>query len=164
MDETEYDPYEFASEAYAKKYHQCFDAYVELRVRGFPREAAVIEAFELIQLRVSLHNVNALGLAADVNPYVKARYSAALASKDVKTQLWTANESVNQLLRLVRDPHVKDNTRLNAIVHLNVMCGYIQLDELTERRIGKTIADFQRQHAAWQAAGSPTTPQAATTH
>uniref|UniRef100_E1T7F5 Uncharacterized protein n=1 Tax=Burkholderia sp. (strain CCGE1003) TaxID=640512 RepID=E1T7F5_BURSG len=139
---TEYDPFDFADPAYAQRFCQLFDAYIELRVKGVPRDMAVMEAFELIRLRVSLHNVDQLGRAADANPYVKARFEKELAAKAVKSDLWTQNKAVHNLLKLIEDPRVKDTTRLNAINALNAMCGYLELDDGMKRKIGHTLADF----------------------
>ncbi|PMS29644.1 hypothetical protein [Trinickia symbiotica] len=142
--QTVYEMSDFANAAYAQQFHPCFDAYVELRAKGIPRDIAVIEAFELIRLNVSLHNVDALGRAADCNPYVKARFEHALNSKSIKDELWTQHKAVLALLRLIEDPRVRDTTRLNAINSLNAMCGYLELDDSTKRRVGHTLADFYR--------------------
>ncbi|MBB4515835.1 hypothetical protein [Paraburkholderia fungorum] len=139
---TEYDPFDFADPDYAQRFYQLFDAYIDARVKGIPRDMAVIDAFELIRLRVSLHNVDQLGRAADANPYVKARFDKALAAKVVKSDLWTQNKAVHNLLKLIEDPRVRDTTRLNAINALNAMCGYLEMDEGMKRKIGHTLADF----------------------
>ncbi|WP_035475144.1 hypothetical protein [Burkholderia sp. WSM2230] len=148
--QTEYDPFEFADPDYAQRFHQLFDAYIESRVKGIPRDLAVIDAFELIRLRVSLHNVDQLGRAADANPYVKARFEKALAAKAVKSDLWTQNKAVHNLLKLIEDPRVRDTTRLNAINTLNAMCGYLDLDDGMKRKIGHTLEDFYAMRASQQ--------------
>ena len=145
---TEYEPYDFADPEYAHEFHTLFDKYIELRVRGIPSDLAAIDAFELIRLRISLHNVEQLGRAADCNPYVKERFDKALAAKDVKNDLWTRNRAAHSLLKLIEDPRVRDTTRLNAINALNALCGYVDLDEGLKRKIGHTLADFQRMSAA----------------
>ncbi|RKT25483.1 hypothetical protein B0G69_1199 [Paraburkholderia sp. RAU2J] len=147
MDLTAYEPFEFADAEYAQQFHPCFDAYIELRVKGMPRDLAVIEAFELIRLKVSLHNAEELGRAADCNPYVKARFEKVLAAKAVTSDLWTQNRAVHNLLKLIEDPRVRDTTRLNAINALNVMCGYLELDDSVKRKIGHTLEDFYKMTA-----------------
>lgn len=159
-----YDPYHLAKQSTALEYPEAYDDYAELRAQGVPADLALIEAFEMLRFGMELNNLKLIELAVETNPYFKRRYKEVLAAKDIKRDLWTQNESVNQLLRIVKDPRTRDATRLNAIVHLNVMCKYVELDELTTRRVDKTIAEFQRQHAAWQAAGSPTQPASVATH
>lgn len=149
----------FAMEAIALQKTAPFDEYVELRVKGYPRDTAVIEAFNLLEFGHDIRYASAVGAACDANPYVKRKYKEVLESKDARQDLWTQNESVNELLRLIRDPRVRDATRLNAIVQLNVLCGYVQLDDTMKRRVDRTISDFKRQHAEWVAAGSPGDPR-----
>lgn len=156
-----YDPMSLAGRDFAAEFPDLFDRYIELRVEGVPSHLAVIEAFELIPNGISLDNVEQLGLACDVNPYVKEGVKALLARSDIRDDLWTQRRSVHSLIKMVEDPRVRDSTRLNAIVHLNVMLDYVTLDELTTKRVDKTISEFKRQHEAWLAAGSPT-GQAAT--
>jgi len=155
-----FSPVDFASPEYAEKVSLSFDEYIKLRVVGIPRDSAVIEAFELIRYGVNTDNADLLGLAADCNPYVKQRYPAVLASKDIKRDLWTQNDAANAYLRMIKDPRVRDATRLNAINSLTALCQYVDFDELTAKRVDKTISEFKRQHAAWEAAGSPTTQTA----
>ncbi|WP_438394834.1 hypothetical protein [Caballeronia sp. DA-9] len=126
--QTEYDPFEFADPAYAQKYYMLFDAYIELRVRGTPRDLAVIDAFELIRLRVSLYNVDQLGFAADSNPYVKIRFDKVLSEK-MASELWDGKKSMHNLLKLIEDPRVRESTRLNAIKELNVLAGITTIDQ-----------------------------------
>jgi hypothetical protein len=147
-DQTVYNPHDFADPAYAQEFHTLFDEYVEQRVKGIPRDLAVIEAFELIRLQISLHNVDQLGRAADCNPYVKARFEKALAAKSIKGELWTQHKAVLNLLKLIEDPRVRDTTRLNAINSLNAMCGYLELTDEMKRRIGHTLADLYRMSSA----------------
>ena len=159
-----YVPHKFAREEFANRYSDNFDEFIELLAQGTPRDLAAIEAFEMVRYGIDMRNADQVGMAAEVNPYFKARYRKMLAAKDARRDMWTENDSINHLLRLVKDPRVRDATRLNAINALNVLCGYVQLDELTARRVGKTIADFERQNAAWVAAGSPRTVHQQTTH
>ncbi|MFL9939992.1 hypothetical protein [Paraburkholderia graminis] len=153
-DLTTYDPFEFASPDYAAEFHPCFDAYIELRVQGIPRDMAVIDAFELIRLRVDVRNADALGMAADANPYVKARFAKVLAAKTTE-ELWDGKKAVLKLLTLIEDPRVRDTTRLNAVHALNALTGLITLDDGTKRKIGHTLQDF------WKMGG---TPAPVTTH
>jgi hypothetical protein len=139
-----YDPAKFADASFAQAHSHAFDAYVDLRVRGVPRDLAVMEAFELISLGADLGNVDKLGMAAEVNPYVKARFNEVLESKVIKTDLWTKNRAVHNLLKLIEDPRVRDTTRLNAINSLNALCEYVTLDEGLKKRIGNSIADFEK--------------------
>jgi hypothetical protein len=140
-DLTAYSPHDFADPSYAQQFNPCFDTYVELRVRGVPRDLAVIDAFELIRLKISLHNVDQLGMAADSNPYVKVRFDKVLAAKATE-DLWDGKKAVLNLLKLIEDPRVRDTTRLNAINSLNALTGLVTLDDATKRRIGHTLEDF----------------------
>ena len=143
-DSTTYDPFDFADPAYAQKFHECFDAYIELRVKGIPRDLAVIDAFELIRLRASLHNVDQLGMAADSNQYVKVRFAKSLAAKATE-DLWDGKKAAHNLLKLIEDPRVRDTTRLNAIAQLNVLLGIVEITEKGNTKlIDKSMADFYR--------------------
>lgn len=153
-----FSPIDFATPEYAQRVSISFDEYIKLRVIGIPRHIAIMEAFELVRYGISTDNADALGMAADCNPYVKERYTAALASKDVKRDLWSLNEAVNQLLRIVKNPSERGATRLNAIGQLNLLCGYVEVDDATKRRIGHTLADFQKLDANWQAGGEGGSP------
>lgn len=143
-----YDPRSFVDEDYAKQYALSFDKYAELRVQGKSREMATMEAFELIKYNVDSSNLSQLALAAELNPYVQRRMKQLLNSKDVKRDLWSERMAVQKLLEIIQDPMSKDSTRLNAVNALNVLCGYITLDEQTARRVGHTLADFAKLDAA----------------
>lgn len=142
-----YDPQKFSCPNTAYEYKANFDVYVELRVRGIPRDLAVVEAFDMIRLGVDMGNVRQLAFACDINQYVRIRFRQVLENKDIKKDLWSERTAVNKLLELVNDESVRDSVRLNAIVQLNVLCGYIQLDEAMSKRIGHTLADFARLQA-----------------
>jgi hypothetical protein len=144
MSDIQYDPKEFADAEYARQYAESFDKYAELRVQGKTRDMALLEAFELIRYGVDLSNLSKLAFAADINPYVQSKFNALLASKDPKKDLWSERKAVNRLLQLIEDGSVRDSTRLNAINALNILLGYVSLDEGTARRVGHTLADFAR--------------------
>jgi hypothetical protein len=150
-----FDPAKFADSMMAYDHQESFDEYIELRVQGVSRELALIEAFDMIRQGIDLGNINKLAFAADLNPYVKQQFRKVLASKDIKRDLWSEHMAVNRLLELVNDSNVRDTTRLNAITALNVLCGYIQLDEATSRRVGHSLADFARMNAAPAPAEEP---------
>jgi hypothetical protein len=142
-----FDPQKFACPTMAYEYEEQFNAYVELRVMGTPRELALMEAFDMLRTGADLSNVRTVALAADMNPYVRVHFKKVLREKDIKRDMWSEKMAVNRLLELVNDDSVRDSTRLNAITALNVLCGYIQLDEATSRRVGHTLADFARLNA-----------------
>lgn len=147
MDDIGYDPKQFADEAYARDYAQLFDKYAELRVYGKPRDMAVLEAFELIKNGIDTGNVHRLGLAAETNRYVQERMAYWTARKDVRKDLWPEKKAVRKLLELIEDDGVRESVRLNAITALNVLCGYVQMDDEQSRRIGHTMADFAKMEA-----------------
>ena len=144
MEGRRFDPKMFANPATAYEYQYQFDAYVELRVDGVPRELAMMEAFDMISTGADLTNIRNVALAADINPYVRIQFKKVLRERDIKRDMWSEKMAVNRLLELVNDETVRDSTRLNAITALNVLCGYIQLDADTSRRVGHTLADFAR--------------------
>lgn len=156
MANATYEPATLASKDFAKEFSTLFDKYIALRVDGTPADLAVIEAFELIPNGISLDNAHLLGMACDVNPYVKDGLQKALAAADIKRDLWPQRKAVHRLLSIVEDPRERASNRITAINSLNVMCGYIVLDDALTSRVDKTISDFKRQHAAWMEAGSPT--------
>ena len=156
MTRGEYDPMTLAGRAFAEEFPSLYNKYIALRVDGTPSDLAVIEAFELIPNGISLDNVAQLGMACDVNPYVKEGIKRTLAALDIRQDLWTEHRAVHSLLKMVEDPRVRDTTRLNAISVLNVLCGYVQLDDTDTNKVQQTIADFERQHAAWTEAGGST--------
>jgi len=139
-----FDPKKFACPTFAYEMEEEFDAYIELRVQGVPRDLALMEAFDLISTGADLSNIHKVALAADINPYVRLNFKKVLREKDIKRDMWSERLAVNRLLELVNDESVRDSTRLNAITALNVLCGYIQLDADTSRRVGHTLADFAR--------------------
>jgi hypothetical protein len=144
MDEVEYLPKDFADEQYARKYASPFNKYAELRVLGKTREMAMLEAFEIIKHGMGTDNIGRLGLAAEMNPYVQERMAHHLSKKDVRKELWSEKKAVRKLLELIEDESVRDSTRLNAITALNVLCGYVQMDEAMSKRVGHTLADFAK--------------------
>lgn len=147
-----YDPKDFACPDFASDHAPVFDKYVELRVIGYAAAHAVIEAFEMIKHGIKLDNASALGYACDINPYVRGKFKKALESKDVKRDMWSERMSVHKLLEFINDPTVRDATRLNAINALNVLCGYVSLDDATAKRVGHTLADFAKLEAGeWKA-------------
>ncbi len=147
MDLIEYEPKDFANEQYARTFAQSFNKYAELRVLGKTREMAILEAFELIKHGMETNNIGRLGLAAEMNPYVQERMAHHLAKKDVRKELWSEKKAVRKLLELIEDDSVRDSTRLNAITALNVLCGYVQMDESMSKRVGHTLADFAKMNA-----------------
>lgn len=147
MDLIEYEPKDFANEQYARAYAQSFNKYAELRVLGKTREMAILEAFELIKHGMETSNIGRLGLAAEMNPYVQERMAHHLSKKDVRKDLWSEKKAVRKLLELIEDDGVRDSTRLNAITALNVLCGYVQMDEAMSKRVGHTMADFAKMTA-----------------
>jgi len=149
-----YDPMTLAGRDFAEEFPALYKKYIALRVNGIPSDLAVIEAFELIQNGISMDNVYQLGMACDVNPYVQEGIKRALESSDVRQDLWPEYRAAHSLLKLIEDPRVRDTTRLNAIIHLNALCGYVVIDEAADKSaVQHSIADFQRQHAAWVEAG-----------
>jgi hypothetical protein len=159
MADAIYSPKDFADEAYAKEYAQSFDRYAELRVFGKTKDMALIEAFELIKYSVDLGNLHQLAYACEVNPYVQRKFNELLEGKDPKTEMWSEKKAINRLLQLIEDPGVRDTTRLNAINALNVLCGYVSLDDGLARRVGHTLADFAILSAADRRRSPPATPE-----
>lgn len=157
MNRDVYEPATLAGKEFAEEFPGLFKKYIALRVDGVPSDLAVIEAFELIQCGISLDNVRQLGMACDVNPYVKEGIKTALAASDIRQDLWPEHRAVHALLKMIEDPRVRESTRLNAIVHLNALCGYVVLDEdEVKSKVHQTVQDYQRQHAAWLEAGGNT--------
>ncbi len=144
MNTTVYDPRDFADEQFAVEHAAVFDKYVQLRVMGTSRDLAVVEALEMVRLGINTDNARHLAFAFEQNPYVRRRFTKVLESKDVKVELWSERKAVHRLLEIIEDPCVRESTRLNAIVQLNVLCGYIQLDDGMSRRIGHSLADFAK--------------------
>ncbi len=147
MDDLAYDPKQFADESYARAYASLFDKYAELRVYGRPRDLSVLEAFELIKHGMATDNIHRLGLAAETNRYVQERMAYHTARKDVRKDMWTEKKAVRKLLELIEDEGVRDSVRLNAITALNVLCGYVQMDDEQSKRVGHTMADFAKMEA-----------------
>jgi hypothetical protein len=152
-----FDPQRFASPDLAHEYSDAFQTYIELRLRGITRDMALIEAFEMIRFGIDLSNIKMLTLAIETNPYVRQKLDEALERSDVKEGLWSEKRAVHSLLKIIEDIHERGSTRLNAITQLNVLCGYVQLEESDANKVQQTVADFQRQHAAWVEAGTTTT-------
>jgi hypothetical protein len=149
MDTVAYDPKEFASESYAARYTQAFDEYASLRANGVNSELAVLEAFGILRYGFDTSNVPTLALACECNGYVRRKMAEILKTADIKKDLWPIQQAVSQLLSLAKDSRVRDATRLNAIVQLNVLCGYTDLDNATKRRAQQGIADFMKLQSEW---------------
>ncbi|MEX3930860.1 hypothetical protein AB4Y32_03405 [Paraburkholderia phymatum] len=133
-DQLIYSPQDFANGDFAKECAPCYDRFIELRILGIPRDLAIVDAFDMIAQGASLKNAEQLGLAAELNPYVKARFDAALEAKK-PTQLWTANKSISRLLRLIENPNSKGSDKMAAIKELNVLCGITVIDEQGRSRV-----------------------------
>ncbi len=71
---------------------------------------------------------DALGMAAEYNPYFKARLAARL--KDAQpTELWNEKKVINHLLKFLRGERVKDTVKVMAIDRLNVLLGITVIDD-----------------------------------
>ncbi len=143
------DVQKLASPAFAQSMPGCFDAYIEYRMQGIPREMAIIQAFEMIRYGMDMTNVHKYAQAIETNMYVRGRFFKLLEGKDPKKDLWTQNKAVFHLLSLVEDSDVRDTTRLNAINALNAMMGYVTLDEGLQKRVNQTLRDFERLDVDW---------------
>ncbi|MEJ8856363.1 hypothetical protein WKW79_17415 [Variovorax robiniae] len=150
-----FDPQKFATRGLAEEHPTSFQTYVDLRLRGISQDLALIEAFEMIRLGIDLSNISTLTLAIETNPFVRQRIDAALEAASIKTDLWSEKRAVHKLLKMVEDPSVRDGVRLQAIDRLNILCGYVVLeDDVNDRpSAGSSLKDYQRAHEEWVAAG-----------
>jgi len=143
MTQATYNPMMLADVNFAKEFSVLFDRYIDLRCNGMPADMAVIDAFDLIQNGLSLDNVHQLGLACDVNDYVREGMKRKLSSVDIRNDLWPKHRAVHALLKLIEDPNERGTTRLNAINALNAFCGYVEICDVTRRRT-HSLQDFYR--------------------
>ncbi|WP_217478297.1 hypothetical protein, partial [Staphylococcus aureus] len=66
--------------------------------------------------------------------------------------LWNPKTALHELLQMVRDPTVKDSSRLSAIKELNVLAEITFVDESGKTRVGRGLADFYASEAEAQTA------------
>src|SRR5579864_8066275 len=107
MSQLEYDPVLFADREFAEECAPCFDYFIEQIVKGVSKDVAIIDAFQMIRKNVNTANAYELAFAAECNPYVKERFDKVLAAKK-PTELWSVNQSLYSLLRLVNDRRTRD--------------------------------------------------------
>ncbi len=146
-----YEPHQMADEDMAERY-TAFDTYVDLRVGGTHPEQALIEAFEMFKNKIDISNVPLLARAIETNPYIKFRFREVLEGKDVQKELFTKHQAVNHYLSFIKNPNIRESTRLNALNALCAMVGYLAFDEFTKRRVHQTVADFEKLDASFRTA------------
>lgn len=135
-------PDEFRKEAFALANIDCFNAYVEMRIRGYPEYDAFTKSFPDIVSK-DVNNSLIFGRATSVehNPYTRGRFAKRLS--DIShADLWGDKVAINELLQMVRDKMVKDAVRLGAIKELNVLLDITVIDETGRTRRNKSLDDF----------------------
>lgn len=119
-----------------------FDKFIELRIIGYDRDLAFMEAFEVFQLDIDISNLSHNALAAECNEYFRANYARRLQEAKPE-QLWSAKEACAQLLRIVRDPSARHTAKIQAIASLNVLLGITEMTETGQQKlVDREMADF----------------------
>ncbi|WP_053525706.1 hypothetical protein [Burkholderia cenocepacia] len=118
------------------------DAFVDMYVKGIPRDVAVIRAFEMIKHGRHLGNADALAAALLSVPSVAAKIAARIRESK-PDELWHARLSAHKLLQIVMDDRHRESSRLNAIAQLNVLLGITEIADTGQQKlVDRSLADF----------------------
>jgi hypothetical protein len=138
----------FRVEAFALANIELYNAYVELRLRGYAEYDAFTKSFPEIVSK-DVNNALIFGRATNVehNPYTRGRFEKRLKTIEM-SELWGDRIAINELLQLVRDKMVKDAVRLGAIKELNVLLDITITDEHGKTKKNRDLSKFYEQQGA----------------
>ncbi|AKF13698.1 TPA: hypothetical protein NH725_004728 [Pseudomonas aeruginosa] len=141
-------PQEFADPQFAAINQKRFDLYIDLRVQGY----SSWRVFRAIWGEEHMDGpAQARIFAMESNPYYRKQFKAKLNATRT-SDLWNPKTALHELLQMVRDPTVKDSSRLSAIKELNVLAEITFVDESGKTRVGRGLADFYASEAEAQTA------------
>ncbi|MEX3812132.1 hypothetical protein AB3X96_18020 [Paraburkholderia sp. BR13439] len=136
------------------------DCFIDLYVKGTPRDVAVIRAFEMIKYGKHLGNADLLSQALLSVPVIATKVAERIkASKP--DDLWHSRLAAHKLLQIVMDERNRESARLNAIGQLNLLLGITELTDAGQQKlIDKSLTDFYALRVERQYGTAPETNEA----
>lgn len=128
-------PSTFAEESFAKLNVECFDAYIEYRLKGVHSHIAFTRLFGAD----SDSNIKAEMM--EHNPYFQREFSARLSALTTE-KMWDEKRAVHAFMEMMKNPFFKDSTRLQALKELNVLMGITEVDDAGRTRKVPTMEDM----------------------
>jgi hypothetical protein len=131
-------PAMFEDERFAELNAELFDRYIDMRINGHHPQVILGKVFgpendgNGSHLRVT---------HLERNPYYIRNFEARMRNFKVN-EVWNANISLHETLKMYRDPMNKCGTRLSALRELNIMVGIVIVDENGKTKAGRSLADF----------------------
>ncbi|REG57616.1 hypothetical protein B0G80_0240 [Paraburkholderia sp. BL6669N2] len=135
------------------------DSFIDLYVKGIPRDAAVIRAFEMIRYGKYLGNADMLALALLSVQSIAAKVTERIKASNPE-DLWHSRLAAHKLLQIVMDDRNRESARLNAIGQLNMLLGITEMTESGQQKlIDKSLADFYQRRIDRQFGAAAETDQ-----
>ncbi|MGQ7938497.1 hypothetical protein [Paraburkholderia sp. D1E] len=157
-----HDPANFADEDFLEYLPEETDDFIDLFVRGVPKDQAVIRAFQLIKRGFGTTNADMLALAILSIPSIAKQIDAKIKAAK-PDELWHARLAAHKLLQIVQDDRNRESARLNAIAQLNVLLGITEMTETGQQKlVDKSLADFYTRRIERQFGAAPS--EGAITH
>lgn len=136
-------PWAFGDEDFTVMCKDRFNAYVELRIRGFHSEIALARAFGPENAAAMDNTVSQRIFYLESNEYYIDRFDKRLKEISVD-DLWNTRLAVHEMLSILRSPYTKDGIQLSAAKELNVIYGITVTDESGRTRAGRSLVDFYK--------------------
>lgn len=128
-------PATFAEESFAVLNRECFDAYVDYRIKG------VHDAKAFTMLFGADDDVRIKCVMMEHNPYFQREYARKLAAKK-PLEMWNEKMAVQQWLQLLNDPFTKCSTKATAAKELSVLMGITSIDDAGRTVSRRKLSDF----------------------
>lgn len=123
---------------FERLYRRELDAYIKMRVEGFPSTIAMRrsfgEAYNDAEVYARVH-------VLEGGNYYIVKFRESILATPIHV-LWNEKIAVHELVSLVKSPVVKDATRLGAIKELNILTDITIIDENGKTKKGKSLDDF----------------------
>lgn len=128
-------PSTFAEESFAIVNRECFDAYIDYRLKGIHSHIAFTRLFgpdDHSHLKAEM---------MEHNPYFQREFTKRLAAAKPQ-EMWDEKRAIHAYLEMLRNPFFKDSTRLIALKELNVLMGITEVDDAGRTRRVPTLSDL----------------------
>ena len=132
-------PAELRMRACADANRELFNRYIEFRIRGRNPIVCLRMVFGDAYVGDGQGFARVYGLES--NSYFIDKFRARLKEIDF-SELWNPKDAIHLLMTIAYDDTAKDQARLNAIAHLNVLSGITIVDSAGSTKAVRGLNDF----------------------
>lgn len=131
---------DFATDDFIELNKPYFDAYIKLRVHGYPKQEAFVRVFGADNWGGQQQGYNRTS-AMEATQYFIEQFDAVLKATPTD-ELWNAKLAIHGYLETSRDPMNRDTVRLAAKKELSILTGIVVVDENGKTKAGRSLEDF----------------------